>query len=125
MQFKQLKRKYSLHVQDGLATCWRGQNPGHLNVPRIIKGHEGEYTQNNGILAYVYEEEFYVTPCSRKAIKALKEAGFSKTGNLFVPFSNGDKPYSPAAQEKWAKIREDVKNFSEKSQEKLATPALA
>ena len=103
-QLKQLKRKKSLHIPDGLSVRWRRQNPGHLNVPQIIKGREGEFTQNNGVIAYVHEGELYVTPYCREAVRALKEAGLTKTGNLFVPFSNGDVPQSPVVREKWDKL---------------------
>lgn len=104
-QLEQLKRKKSLRIPDGMAVRWRRPNPGHLNVPQIIKGHEGEFTQNNGVIAYVHEGELYVTPYCRETTKVLKEAGLTKTGNLFVPFSNGDTPHSSAVRKKWDNLR--------------------
>ena len=107
--FKQLKRTKSVHLPDGTVTQWRKCPPGELDVPRITAGHEGEFTQNNGVIAYVHEGELYITPACYDTVKTLEGAGFIRSSNVFVPFSNGDVPKAPAIAKKWQNLKDSVR----------------
>lgn len=99
---KQLKRN-SIHARTGMPVRWPNQKrPGSLDVNKIVRGKESEhkFAQNNGIIAYVCDGKLYVTPYTHDAVLTLEEAGFVRTSNLYVPFSNGDLPQEGALN-KW------------------------
>ena len=60
------------------------------------------YATNNSTIAFIYESRFFVTPYTRKAIKTLDQAGFTRTC-FYVPFSNWD--YPKERQAKWEYLR--------------------
>ena len=66
--------------------------------------HEKSYCSNNGIVAYVYEGTFYVTPWTGEVDKILSDNGFTRR-DFFVPFSNSEYPEDAALKSKWDSLK--------------------
>ena len=76
-----------------------------LNVSELASKFNGCYAMNNSTVCFVSDNEVFVTPYTRTAMRTLLSAGFYEK-YFYVPFSNGDYPKSE--QSKWNALRENA-----------------
>lgn len=69
------------------------EQPYQLNLTHLSEHREGEYSLNNGTVCWVMDSEIYAAPYTRSLVQLLNQAGF-RNGSFYVPFSNGEYPYS-------------------------------
>lgn len=74
-----------------------------LDVSEQASKFNGCYAVNNSTIAFVFENEVYVTPETNKVRKTLEDAGF-RMSCFAVPFSNWDYPFEE--KEKWELLKE-------------------
>lgn len=74
-----------------------------LNISELAPKFNGCYATNNSTVCFVSDNEVFVTPFTRFAMRCLHSAGYSEK-HFYVPFSNGDYPKSE--QFKWNSLRE-------------------
>ncbi len=77
-----------------------------LNVSRRMRKFNGCYATNNSTVAFVSDNEVFVTPYTRLVISSLCSAGFHQD-YFDVPFSNWDYPKDE--QLKWNTLREKAR----------------
>ena len=77
-----------------------------VNVVEIIPKFPGRYATNNSTVAFIHENNFYVTPYTRRSMSILETNGFMEA-YFYVPFSNWDYPKSE--QFKWDALREKAR----------------
>ena len=82
----------------------------HLDVSEQASKFNGCYAVNNSTIAFVFENEVYVTPETNKVRKTLEAAGF-RLSCFSVPFSNWDYPFEE--KEKWELLRKRAKQAVE------------
>ena len=88
-----LKKMGFLVTRYPLIKAEREGLPYQLNLTHLAEHREGEYSVNNGTVCWVMDNEIYAAPYTRKLIRLLAQAGF-RNGSFYVPFSNGERPYS-------------------------------
>lgn len=76
-----------------------------LNLSELAPKFNGCYATNNSTVCFV-ENEIFVTPYTRVAMRTLRSEGFCEK-SFYVPFSNGDYPKSE--QVKWNTLRENAR----------------
>ncbi|MBR3322195.1 PRC-barrel domain-containing protein [Candidatus Saccharibacteria bacterium] len=104
-KLEQLKNS-SLHITEEVEIRWANQDKvGHLNPAKIAGNLIGEkvYAISGKVVAFFSEGEMYVTPKTKKALEALRSAGY-KCREFFVPFANGKNVPTGAAAERWNTI---------------------
>lgn len=69
------------------------EQPYQLDLTHLSEHREGEYSLNNGTVCWVMDSEIYAAPYTRSLVQLLNQAGF-RNGSFYVPFSNGEHPYS-------------------------------
>lgn len=97
----------SVRLDDKVAILWpRGKEPKELRVPKILGKFANSlvYSINNGRLAFVEGESYYVTKHLPETIHILEKAGYKRTTNLYVPLSNGEVPADTTLRKKWESI---------------------
>lgn len=77
-----------------------------LNISELAPKFNGCYATNNSTVCFVSDNEVFVTPYTRIAMRSLRSAGFCEK-YFYVPFSNGDYPKSE--QIKWESLREKAR----------------
>ena len=98
--------KESLNLSGIVKVCW----PYRLKKPvsdydssELLK-YNDYYSVNNSTLCFVYKDNIYVTPYTKKKLATLKRT--LKQGSFYVPFSNGDYPL--LEKEQWLRMRNDA-----------------
>ena len=76
-----------------------------LNVSELVPKFNGCYATNNSTVCFVSDNEVFVTPYTRTAMRTLRSSGFCEK-SFYVPFSNGD--YPKFEQFKWNTLRENA-----------------
>lgn len=94
----------SIRVYDGMVTVYPQFGEEDCISLSDVATFNGRYASNNGTLAFAENNEFFVTPVTRRAYKALREAGFTE-GYFFVPFSNWDYPKEKKDKKRWEELR--------------------
>ncbi len=110
MELKALKELigHSLAVYNGMIFCssrWEGEDR-ITSVSEIASKFNGFFATNNSTIAFVFDQKFYVTPYTDKAITTLEEACYRRE-SFYVPFSNGD--YPKLEQKRWEQLRQEAK----------------
>ena len=98
-----LMKRGSVIVRDGDIVvkpqfCTRDR----LEVSKLVPKFNGCYAVNNSTVAFVFENQIYVTPETNRVHEALNGAGF-RMCCFPVPFSNWDYPFEE--KEKWEELR--------------------
>ncbi len=106
-----LKARGSVKVHNGMVVvfpqfCQRVL----LDVSEQASKFNGCYAVNNSTIAFVFDNEVYVTPETNKVRQTLDDAGF-RMSCFAVPFSNWDYPFE--AKEKWETLRSRAKQAME------------
>lgn len=60
------------------------------------------FSVNNDVIAYIFDNEMYVTPNTKRALEVLNSCHFLLK-NFYVPFSNED--YPKKEKERWSELR--------------------
>ena len=81
-----------------------------LDLEGIVPKFNGCYAVNNSTVAFVFENEIYVTPETNKVRETLNQAGF-RMCCFKVPFSNWDYPRDK--KERWEQLREKAREAQE------------
>lgn len=82
-----------------------------LNISELAPKFNDCYATNNSTVCFVSDNEVFVTPFTRRALRSLRSAGFCEK-HFYVPFSNGDYPKSE--QLRWYSLREKArKSYAE------------
>ena len=95
----------SVRITGATVACWPNGQEESLDMTDIRVKFDGAFCTNNSTLCYVIDREVFVTPVTRSAMAAIKEAGLTRR-NFYVPFSNGDWPKAEAAR--WRQLQEDA-----------------
>ena len=97
--------KNSIRVYPGMIVVYPqfGMSEEELFKTEEVPKFNGMYNTNNSTVAFCYNNEFYCTPITCKAIRTLKKKGFVK-GNLRVPFSNWE--YPKKEKRRWDELRD-------------------
>lgn len=93
----------SVHVTSGMIAVYPQFQTEEVLDSSWTPKFNGCYATNNSTVAFVNENELFVTPITRAAMKVLNEADFSR-GFFYVPFSNWD--YPKAEEKKWRRLQE-------------------
>ena len=72
----------------------------------ICLQHNNEYSINQEIMAFVYQEQLYVTAYTLERFRILRHNGF-KPSPFWVPLANGE--YPQAEQKRWKNIKSIIK----------------
>ena len=64
----------------------------HFNINKLKKEWEGFYGLNGGVVSFVLNGKYYVTPCIDEAIKLLKQSGFIRNGMIVLYSDFGSFP---------------------------------
>lgn len=87
-------KKEAVRVYTGMISVWplfSKEEP--LKLSGMIPKFNGCYAMNNSTVCFISDNEIFVTPYTRLAIRTLHSAGFCKE-SFPVPFSNGEYPKS-------------------------------
>lgn len=95
-------RQDSIRVRHGMITVYPQYNAEDVIHLSDVATFNGAYSSNNGTLAFVENDTFFVTPATRRAYKALRAAGFVER-YFYVPFSNWD--YPKEEKKRWEELR--------------------
>lgn len=95
---------HSIQVYPGMMAVWPqyGQEE-FISVLELAPKFNGCYSVNNSTVAFITENEFFVTPYTRRAMTAL--SGF-REAHFYVPFSNWD--YPKQEQARWEQLRKEA-----------------
>lgn len=72
-----------------------------VQVENLIPEFQGCFCLSNGVVAFICEGKFFVTPFTQYALYTLQHAGL-RQNNFEVPFS--DNAYPKAEKCRWAKL---------------------
>lgn len=102
--YKELKEQ-ALQVCEGMRVDFpQYHHKSKLSIASaLIPDHERTWCMNNGTVAFIIEREMFVAHYTKKLMRLLDEAGFSKAG-FQVPFSNWDYPID--FKHEWDKLYE-------------------
>lgn len=101
-----LKKEGSIRVYTGMTVVFPHYSKEEtLNICELAPKFNGCYAMNNSTVCFVCENEVFVTPYTRAALRTLRSADF-REDYFYVPFSNGDYPKSE--QLKWYSLRRIV-----------------
>lgn len=93
-----LKKNDCIRVYPGMTVVWPQLScEENLNLSEIVPKFPNRYAMNNSTVAFVSDNQVYVTPCTRSVISTLESSGF-RSEYFYVPFSNGDYPKFEKAQ---------------------------
>ena len=81
-----------------------------LELSKLVPKFNGCYAVNNSTVAFVFENQIYVTPETGKVRETLNQAGF-RMDCFAVPFSNWDYPLKD--KEKWEELRRKAREAQE------------
>lgn len=112
-QFEQLKRINSLQLEEDMLVLWPGnREPTPFKVSNIVRtaGKGKTYAFTSQVIAFVYDEQLYVTPNTKESLNIIRDAGF-KLREFHVPFSRGARPIGEFG-EKWQNLIAKVKPSS-------------
>lgn len=95
----------SIHFKGTIKVTWPqyGDKKEDLEMSDIESKFNGAFCTNNSTICFVDNEEIFVTPYTRDAMRILEAAGF-KRRSFYVPFSNWD--YPELEKEKWLRLRD-------------------
>ena len=98
-------KKNSIRINGEIVVCWPqyGHRQETLDLTYVGLDYNGCYAVNNSTICFVTNNEVYVTPYTREAIKTLSDAGLVKK-EFFVPFSKWDYPRDYV--KKWKRLCE-------------------
>lgn len=97
----------TVRVYTGMIAVWpQFSKEEAINVSELAPKFNGCFSTNNSTVAFVHENEIFVTPYTRFVMRTLRSEGFRET-YFYVPFSNGDYPKSE--QLKWNSLRESAR----------------
>lgn len=106
-----LKKESSVRVYTGMIVVFpQFSKEEALNVSELAPKFNGCLSVNNSTVCYVHENEVYVTPYTRSAMRILREAAFAEK-SFYVPFSNWDFPKTEMV--KWNSLREKARKSYE------------
>ncbi len=95
-------KKNSIHIPSTIVVRWpQYDSEETLDVTSGNSKFNGHFSTNNSTIAYIIDNEFFVTPCTKEAIATIKAAGLTYKC-FYVPFSNGDYPRDQKA--KWEQL---------------------
>lgn len=101
----------SIHVKPGMIAVYPQFN--HESPIDIdVQNFNNCYSINNSTIAFVTNNNFYVTPYTRRAIQYLSSAGFCHR-TFYVPFSNWDYPKDQSCE--WQALIMAAKKDSQKA----------
>jgi len=101
---KEQLKEQSIRVYDGITTVYeRTGEEESLDLSELVPKFNDCYAVNNSTVAYVLDNELWVTPYLRSVVLTLKMMQF-KQSEFYVPFSNGD--YPKEEKERWSLLRE-------------------
>ncbi len=93
--------KDSIRIDQGMTSVFpQFGSAEEPTLPTAPKFSGAVYCMNNSTVAFIVERVMYVTPYTRGAYKAIREA--CREASFFVPFSNGD--YPKQAQNRWYQL---------------------
>lgn len=102
-----LKKEGSIRVYTGMTVVFPQYSKEEtLNICELAPKFNGCYATNNSTVCFVSENEIFVTPYTRAALRTLRSAEF-REDYFYVPFSNWDYPHTE--QFKWHSLREAAK----------------
>ena len=94
----------AIRIYPGMIDVYPQFSEEHLlKVSDLEPKFNGCYATNNSTVAFISDNEMYVTPVTRAIRNLLISEGF-RNEYFYVPFSNGD--YPKAEQAKWNSLRE-------------------
>ena len=107
--FREILLQKAIEVKDGDQSV-RFEGLTTLQVSELLARFNGErvYATNNSTLGIVFEGRYYAAPYTRELINLLEEECFRRK-EFYVAFSNGDRPYGSAADEKWQHLRKEAR----------------
>ena len=81
-----------------------------LGINETIKKFSGKrvYCAENGVLGYIVNDNFYVTPLTAKKLAYLVERQDFERADFFIPFSDGGVPKS--FESIWEELLDDAEN---------------
>lgn len=101
---EQLKKK-AINVTYSTPTVWPSFKEEYDTcMSSEVFKFRGKYGYNNSTIAFVADDEYYVTPFTREDISAVRNAGLRYDSSMYVPFSSGQ--YPKFQKEKWDQLRE-------------------
>lgn len=101
----------AVKVYDGMIAVYpQFAKESTLDISELTPKFNGCYAMNNSTVCFVSDDEVFVTPYTRLAIRSLDAAGFTQNC-FYVPFSNGDYPKSE--QFKWDSLWEKACKYHE------------
>ncbi len=87
--------------------CWPQFEKMDSYTPTITMKDEKTFWSNNGIIAFVYDNNLFVIPSYEHAFEILLEEGFTEKC-MYVPFSNSNYPRNKKVY--WEQLKELAKN---------------
>ncbi len=97
-------RELAVKVTSNMEIFWPQANKTERYTPSLLK--EGTYNTNNGVIAFVSNNNLYVIPYSSDSMKVLLDNAFIQE-HMYVPFSNWDYPV--AEKSKWSNLLSSAK----------------
>ncbi|MDD2627845.1 MAG: hypothetical protein PHR25_05305 [Clostridia bacterium] len=97
-------RETAVKVTSNMEIFWPQSNKTERYTPSHLI--EGTYYTNNGIIAFVSNNNLYVTPYCADSMKIILDNAFVKE-HMYVPFSNWDYPV--AEKSKWQNLLHSAK----------------
>ena len=118
MEIKELAEQHSLLIYDGMIICYRGNEVEDriISVSEITSDHDGCFSMNNSVIAFVFKQKLYVTPWTDGTAITLEENHFRKS-SFYVPFSNNN--YPKVEQQKWEQLLEEAETTRQKWEQLL------
>lgn len=102
-ELEYLRNRGSVKAQNGMIVVFPQYCQRELlDVSEQASKFNGCYAVNNSTIAFVFENEVYVTPETNKVRKTLDNAGF-RLSCFAVPFSNWGYPFEE--KERWELLR--------------------
>ena len=97
----------SIHFKGTIKVTWPqyGDKKEDLEMSDIESKFNGAFCTNNSTICFV-DNEIFVTPYTRDAMRILEAAGF-KRRSFYVPFSNWD--YPELEREKWVRLLDQAR----------------
>lgn len=83
----------SIRIYPGMIAVWP-QFHDEENLTKYLENipkFNGCYATNNSTVAYIFQDQMFVTPYTNKIVETLRTSAF-KESTFYVPFSNGDFP---------------------------------
>lgn len=97
-------KQNSIHIIPGTIAYWpQHDQEEEIHPEEMLSKFNGRvYAANNSTIAFILDQEFFVTPYTRATMRILRDAGYTEA-SFYVPFSNWD--YPKYAAERWLELR--------------------